>query len=270
MDETVFLLLRDLIHERAGLYFDDTKKDVVADKLSPFVIELGLSSFLDYYYLLKYDVSAKAEWERVFEGLSVQETYFWREMDQISALVDVLVPEHFAAHPSEPLRIWSAACSSGEEPLSIAMALEEAGWFDRVPIVINASDANPLAIAKARKGMYRGRSFRSLPEHLIARYFVEKDGWMQVIPALHQRIRWTSANIASEADISDLATSHLIFCRNVFIYFSEKAVRKTVNLFLKYILPPGYLFVGVSESLFRITKDFELKEIGSAFVYIKK
>jgi len=270
LDETVFLLLRDLIHERTGLYFDDSKREVIADRLSPFVIELGLGSFLDYYYLLKYDAHTGSEWERVFQGLSIQETYFWREMDQIHAMVDILVPDHLAAHPGEPLRIWSAVCSTGEEPISIAMALAEAGWLDRAPIVINASDANPVAVAKARKGLYRERAFRSLPGHLRARYFIEKDGWWQVAPELHRKIGWATANIAVEADIFDFASSHMIFCRNVFIYFSEKAVRKTVDVFFKRMPSPGYLFVGVSESLFRITKDFELKEIGNAFVYVKK
>lgn len=270
LDNTVFLLLRDLIHERTGMSFDDSKREMLADRLSPFAIELGFNSLLDYYYLLKYEADTESEWERVFEAISVQETYFWREVDQIHAMVDVLAPEHFVAHPGEPLRIWSAACSTGEEPISIAMALEESGWFNRAPIVINASDANPVAIAKARKGLYRGRSFRNLPEHLRDKYFIEKDGWLQVIPELHQRIDWTTANITVEDKIAYLASSRVIFCRNVFIYFSEKTIRKTVDLFYKHMASPGYLFVGVSESLFRIAKNFELKELGGAFVYVKK
>lgn len=270
LDETVFVLLRDLIHERTGLFFENGKRDLIADKLSPLVIERGFQSFLDYYYLLKYDSDTDAEWSRVVDTVAVQETYFWREMDQVRALVDVLAPQYLAEHPGEPLRIWSAACATGEEPLTIAMALQEAGWFDRALIEINASDASPSAIEKARKGEYRERSFRSLPKNLRSKYFVEKKGLRQVVPELGARIRWSTANLLVDSEAARLAASHIIFCRNVFIYFSEKAIRKTINLFHQCMLSPGYLFVGVSESLFRITSDFELREIGGAFVYVKK
>src|SRR6185436_12723618 len=120
----------------------------------PLVVERGFGSFLDYYYLLKYDDGA-AEWNRVMNALSVQETYFYREVDQVKTLVDVLVPEFFSKTRARPLRIWSAACATGEEPLSIAMALNEKGWLERAPIEIYASDASTNAIEKAKRGVYR-------------------------------------------------------------------------------------------------------------------
>src|ERR1044071_247743 len=137
---SAFVLLRDLIHERTGLFYDNGKSDLLIDKLAPLVIERGFSSFLDYYYLLKYDAEADEEWKRVADALSVQETFFWREVDQVRAVVEHLVPEYFSATRPQPLRIWSAACATGEEPLSIAMALAEAGWFERAPIEIYATD----------------------------------------------------------------------------------------------------------------------------------
>src|SRR4051812_26084108 len=155
-------LLRDLIHERTGLFFDNGKGDIMTDKLSPLVIERGFTSFLDYYYLLKYDETAQDEWRNVMNALSVPETYFWREIDQVRALVEVVLPQWLDAHGREPLKIRSAACATGEEPLTIAMALEEAGWFDRATIEIYASDASTSAIEKARRGVYRERSFRNL------------------------------------------------------------------------------------------------------------
>src|SRR5215212_8390841 len=159
-------LLRDLIHERTGIFFDNGRTELLNDKLSPLVIERGFASFLDYYYLLKYDESAEDEWRNVMNALSVPETYFWREMDQIRALVEIIIPKWFAGGRTEPFKIWSAACASGEEPLTIAMALNEAGWLGRVPIEIYASDASSKAIAKARAGIYAGRSFRNLPPQL--------------------------------------------------------------------------------------------------------
>ena len=97
------------------------------------------------------------------DALSVPETYFWREMDQIRALVDLLIPGYVAAHRGKPVEIWCAACASGEEPLSIAMALAEAGWFERAEFRIYASDASQAALDRARSGFYRERSFRVLP-----------------------------------------------------------------------------------------------------------
>jgi chemotaxis protein methyltransferase CheR len=264
------LLLRDLIHERTGLYFADSACDTLADKLSPLVLERGFTSFLDYYYLLKYDPEAEEEWRRVMNALSVQETYFWREMDQIRALVEVVVPELSSKSPYAPLRIWSAACATGEEPLTIAMALNEAGWFDRAPIEIYASDASSRAVEQARAGLYRERSFRQLPPALKERYFTEEQGGRRVRPELAGRIKLRRANLMAESEVAPLASAAVIFCRNVFIYFSPQTVRKTVSLFAGNMPSPGYLFVAASESLLRLTTDFELKEIGGAFVYVKR
>jgi chemotaxis protein methyltransferase CheR len=265
-----FALLRDLIHERTGLCYDDGKSGILADKLSGRVVERGFSSFLDYYYLLKYDDEADAEWLHVMDALAVPETYFWREFDQVCALVNVLVPAHFASQNPEPLRVWSAACSNGEEPLTIAMALAEAGWLERAPIEIYASDASPQAIARARTGLYQERSFRNLPPELRARYFMREAGGERVLPSLQARIRWQVANLISEADIRSLARADVIFCRNAFIYFSENAIRKVVNLFARYLRTPGYLMLGSSESLLRITSSFELREIEGAFIYARR
>jgi chemotaxis protein methyltransferase CheR len=269
LPENTFLLLRDLIHDRLGLFYDVEKRDWVAHRLSPQVLERGLSSFLDYYFLLKYDASADDEWANVMNALSVQETYFWREMDQVRALVDVLVPQYYAAPRARPLRIWSAACATGEEPLTIAMALQEAGWFDRAAIEIYASDASAAAIEKAKQGLFRERAFRSLAPALRAKYFTEEQGLWRVSPTLHSRIHWSTANLMSEAEIAPLAKDATIFCRNAFIYFSTSATRKIVEQFWKYMATPGYLFVGAAESLLRVTSHFELQEIGGAFVYVK-
>ncbi|HZI17366.1 MAG TPA: protein-glutamate O-methyltransferase CheR [Pyrinomonadaceae bacterium] len=265
-------LLRDLIHERTGLFYDNGKADILTDKLSPLVIERGLTSLLDYYYLLKYDETAQDEWLNVMNALSVQETYFWREMDQVRALVEVVVPRWFAEDNAGPLRIWSAACATGEEPLTIAMALDAAGWFGRAPIEIHATDASTSAIEKARRGVYRERSFRNLSAGLRAKYFTQEGAtktW-RVAANLHGRIKWGVVNLINEAEVAPCASAHVIFCRNVFIYFSDQTIGKTVSTFAAHIRPPGYLFVAASESLLRLSADFELREVGDAFVYVKR
>lgn len=263
-------LIQTLIHERTGMHFDNGKRDILLDKLSPLVIERGFGSYLDYYYLLKYDSSARVEWQNVMNALSVQETYFWRELDQVRALVQTLVPQWHARNAGSTLRIWSAACATGEEPLTIAIALNEAGWFERASIEIVATDASSKAIDRAVRGVYRERAFRNLPAALRDRYF-EQDGtdW-RVKSDIHARVNWGLANLMEDDQISHLAAADFIFCRNVFIYFSENAISRVVRSFSRYIRPPGYLFVGAAESLIRMTTDFTLTEIDDAFVYVKR
>lgn len=261
-------LLRDLVHEHTGSYFDANRLDTLMEKLEPLARERNCRSLLDYYYLLKFDGETLGEWSRVMDALSVQETYFWREMDQIHALAKVIVPAWFEK-TSAPLRIWSAACATGEEPFTIAMALEEAGCFELGAIEIVASDASGAALEKARRGTYRERSFRSLPEDLRQKYFqAVPQGWA-ISPEILVRVRFQRANLVSPGEIDALARSPVIFCRNVFIYFSPGAITRTVDHFADRMPEKGHLFVGVSESLLRLTKRFDLEEVGKAFVYVK-
>ena len=270
LPEGATTLIQTLIHERTGMFFDNGKSDILLDKLSPLVIERGFTSYLDYYYLLKYDASARVEWQNVMNALSVQETYFWREIDQVRALVQTLVPQWHAQKSNSPLRIWSAACATGEEPLTIAMALNEAGWFDRAPIEIVASDASTKAFERATNGVYKERAFRNLPAQLRDRYFEPEGSNWRVRSDLHSRVKWSVANLMEEDQIAAFAAADFIFCRNVFIYFSESAISRVVRSFGRFIKPPGYLFVGAAESLLRLTTDFTLTEVDDAFVYAKR
>lgn len=265
------MLLRELVHERTGIFFDEAKTDILMDKLSPLIVQRGFNSFLDYYFLLKYDEAADAEWRNVINALSVQETYFWREIDQVRALVNTILPQWHALNPRRTFRIWSAGCATGEEPLTITMALQEAGWFDRAAIEIHASDASSAAIEKARKGVYRERAFRNLSPERRDRYFSAlENGTWRVNAELQSRVRFSVANIIKDADIAALASANVTFCRNVFIYFSESSIARAVKFFEKQMSQPGYLFIGASESLLRMNTGFSLEEVDNAFVYVKE
>ncbi len=269
---TTFELLRDLIETHTGVYYEQGQRQILQDKLASRVLTLGLDSFLDYYYLLKYDTGAKEEWVELMNTISVPETFFWREFEQIKSMVDVLVPEYFAHGNKEPLRIWSAACATGEEPLTIAMALNEKGWFHQgLPIEIYGSDGSARSIEIAKRGLYRERSFRSIPLYLQKKYFQqhEENTW-KIIPEIHQRVQWSIRNLLNESDVRPMATAPFIFCRNVFIYFSPEAIKKTLHIFAQMMPTPGYLFVSASESLLRLSNEFELEQINGAFVYQKK
>src|SRR6185295_19163818 len=197
----VTTILRDLVHERLGLFYETNQFDQLADRLAPLVVARGLGSFMDYYYLLKYSDEAD-EWGRVMDALAVQETYFWREIDQIRAVVDQVVPKLTAGLAGRPLRIWSAPCATGEEPLTLAMMLEESGWFARAPIEIIGSDASRAAIAKAVVGRYGARAFRNLAPALREKYFTAAgDHWL-VVPELQRRVSYDVVNLVAEDEVA--------------------------------------------------------------------
>jgi chemotaxis protein methyltransferase CheR len=263
-------LVRDLVHERTGLYYDEARVDNMADRLAPLVAARGFGSFLDYYYLLKYDADGAAEWDRVLDALSVPETYFWREQDQLRAIVDVMIPE-LAARLARPIRIWCVPCATGEEPLSLAMMLDMAGWFDRVRVELRASDASPAMLELARRGLYRERSLRNVSEEVRQRYFTRQGERWQISETLHSRVMsWRRVNLMASDEVAPFASADVILCRNVFIYFSESAVRQVTDVFADRMPIPGYLCIGAAESLLRITDRFELERIGEAFVYVKR
>jgi chemotaxis protein methyltransferase CheR len=258
-------LLRDLIHDRTGLFFEDTRMDFLIEKLEPAAQDRGFASFLDYYYALK--DNEHGEWDRAWEALSVQETYFWREMPQINALAEVIVPDWFCKN-SLPFRIWSAACASGEEPYTIAIALTEAG-LGGCPVEITGSDASLAALEKAQSAVYRERSFRALPPNLKEKYFEVVPGGWKLAGEIRQRVVFKRANLFEQGEVAPLARVQAIFCRNVFIYFSRHAIRQTVAMMAAKMPPGGHFFAGASESLLRVSTDFELKEISGALAYVR-
>lgn len=260
------MLLRDLVHEHTGTFFDPPRFNIMIEKLIPLARDRGCRSLMDYYFILKY--GDHAEWRNVMDALSVQETYFWREMDQIRLLVNVFVPKWFANNQGT-LRIWSAACATGEEPYSVVIALLEAG-HGHLPIEILATDASGTALKKAQAALYRERSFRTLPLGLREKYFKKQGDLWQLDQAIVRRVRFDCRNLVVKHDIQSYATSPAILCRNVFIYFSPETIRRTVSWFAEGMPPNGHLMVGASESLLRLTTDFSLEEINGAFVYVRR
>jgi chemotaxis protein methyltransferase CheR len=264
-------LLRDLVVAQTGMFYDDTRLDFLRDRLVPLAIDRGFDSLLDYYYLLKYDSAGADEWVRAIDALSVQETYFWREFDQIRALVDVIVPG-LVQRRRTPIRIASVPCASGEEPLTIAMALAEAGWFSRAEIDIRAADASEGALRRARAGRYAGRAFRQIPAAIQEKYFrpTGTAGEWIVSADIQRRVSsWSRTNVVVRDELLDIGRCDVIFCRNLFIYFTPATVAQVVETLAEMLPSPGYLCVGAAESLLRTTSRFELREIAGAYVYVK-
>jgi chemotaxis protein methyltransferase CheR len=149
------------------------------------------------------------------------------------------------------------------------MALNEAGWFGRTEVELWASDVSPVALEKATRGVYRERSFRALPTPLRDKYFTSvEDGW-RVDPGLQGRVHYRRANLLNPGDTALIESARYIFCRNVFIYFAPATVAQIVARFAERMQRPGYLFIGVSESLLRMSTAFQLEQVGGVFVYMR-
>lgn len=263
--------LSDLIEQRTGIVYDPDKEDLLADKVEPLVVERGFDSFLEYRYFLQYDEQAEAEWRRLETVLAVNETYFWREVDQIEAAANILIPRLQDQKKGRPVRIWHAACGSGEEPYSMAIALAEAGRFLHGPVEIIATDVSQKALEHARTGVYRQRSFRALPLHLQKRYFEPAEqGRLRLVEAIRSRVRFERLNLVDPIRMSTMQGLDIIFCRNVFIYFSQSTIKTVAHSLYNSLNSPGYLFVAAVESLLRTNTEFDFVDVGSAFGYLKE
>jgi chemotaxis protein methyltransferase CheR len=264
-------LLLDLIHSKIGLHFENGRRDLAVDKLVPLMAERGISSVLDYYYILKYSQDAETEWRRVETALAVNETYFWREFSQIQAVVNQLIPQFMKENPDKPIRIWHAACATGEEPYTMIMALFEANLMDRVPIEILASDVNSEALAYARAAIYTRRSFRVMDPQIQDRYFTRQNTDKYcLLDKVRERVQFFHLNLMDIERMQRMRNLDIIFCRNAFIYFSPSSIKQVINGFYEILNSPGYVFVAAAESLLKFGTRFELVEIDRAFGYRKE
>jgi chemotaxis protein methyltransferase CheR len=255
-------LLRDLMQERLGLSLDDDNGiRLIVNKLTGRVKLNQCKSFLEYYHLLMSGAAAaEEEWRQVVAVLARSKSGFFRHTEAVRALVDVALPQLLAISPAKPLRIWSASCATGEEPISIAMALSEADWFERASIEINASDASYVAIERAIQGLYSEPRIQQLDVRLRDKYFTREGlGW-RVVPELQKLIEWKVANLMSQNEVADLAQSHVIFCRNVFIYFTEHAICKTLRLLARFMPARAYLFSDSGEYFTALVSSINLFE----------
>ena len=262
----VFAILSALIEERMGLHYDLQERELLAERVSLRAVERGFESLLDYYYFLRYDPGAEAELALLAEALVVNETYFFREIAALKILVQDFVPAWIAR--GERPRIWCAACATGEEPLTLAMLLDEAGLLEQVTIV--ASDISGRALKHAQTGVYRRRSLRALPPGVVGRWLNGGDEGMRVAAHIAQAVEWHRVNLIDEAMLSSLGQFDAIFCRNVLIYFQDRTIQKVIANLWQHLLTDGQLVVGASESLLRFTVPFVCEEQRGAFFYRKQ
>jgi len=270
LPDDVYRLLREQIYKRTGMWFGDTSKYLLQKRLSPRARELNFDSFQKYFYFLQYDPRADAEFDQIYDLVTTNETYFFREPAQLAAFTEEIVPDMLSKKAVKKIRIWSAGCSSGEEPYSIAILLREAGWFERATFEIFASDINQQVLAKARRGQYRESAFRATEANLRDKYFTrESDNTWRISDEIRNRVSIGRMNLYDEARVSLLGHLDVILCRNVIIYFDDASKRVVVNSFYNRLVDGGYLLLGHSESLISLSTQFKLRHLKHDMVYQK-
>ncbi|AGP32315.1 chemotaxis protein CheR [Sorangium cellulosum] len=263
----VFAIFSALIAEKIGIHYDAGDRELLGDKVSVRAIDAGFDSLLDYYYFLRYDPAGAAELDALIDVLVVGETYFFRELAQLEVAVAELVAPRVSA--GERPRIWSAACSTGEEPFTIAMLLAERGLLGRVDLV--ASDISARSLSRARAGVYGPRSIRSNapPPPFATRWLEVTPDRVVVSAELRDAIDWRRINLLEASDVTSLGQFDVIVCRNVLIYFHDNTARWVVANLSGALASGGALLVGISESLLRLGTALACEERGGVFLYRK-
>ncbi len=270
-----FTQLRDFIYEQSGIYIAEARKYLVENRLANRLKELNLKNFGEYYYYLRFDPGRRAELPKLFEVITTNETSFYRNPPQLKVFQEkVLTAEldKLRAAKSRKLRIWSAGCSTGEEPYTMAMILHEV-LKTELPtwdIKITANDLSEGVLAAARKGIYSDYALRTTPKEIIDRYFKKEGEIYHVEPRLKHLISFGPINLSDKTMLRRVERSHIIFCRNVIIYFDDDMKRQVIESFYDNLLPGGCLLIGHSESLHSITRAFKPEHHVGTIVYRKE
>ena len=271
LSEEEFRLLRDFVHEKFGLYFDNGQRATLRARLSARLQALDLMSFEDYYHYLRFGPQRVEEVARMASHLTNNETYFFREQPQLQVFSENVlrqIKERKTKTGERTLRLLSAGCSTGEEVHTLAMIVYDSGqFFWNWDVEIVGIDVDDAALEKARKGVYFHNSFRGLSPALKERHFNREGPGEKVKEALRRMVRVRCGNLLEAGSYEGMGPFDAILCRNVLIYFSDVMIRRVVEHFYRALVPEGYLLLGHAESLSRITDIFTPIRFPGAMIY---
>jgi chemotaxis protein methyltransferase CheR len=268
MSEEEFRRLRDFLYRRTGMLFDEAKRYYVQRRVNDRMAATGATSFASYFARLRGD--AGGEIEQFINAFTVNETYFYREDHQLQCLTTDLLRERTQVkRRGETLRLWSVPCSTGEEPYSIAIWLLE-NWpqVDAYDIEILGSDIDTKALEAARAGLYGKRALMRLPEALVHKYFKPQgDEQWRVVDDLRNSVSFSPVNLIETAETRPNGQFDVIFCRNVLIYFDDASRRSAAENLFENLAPGGFICLGHTESMSRISPLFNVCRYADAIVY---
>jgi chemotaxis protein methyltransferase CheR len=270
MTDEEFRLIRDLIRDTCGIFFEDSMKFLIERRLQPRLPVHDLVSFREYYHLIKYGRERAAEFDEIVERVTTNETYFFREAYQLKAFTEEILPAMTAAAaPEQHFRIWSAGCSTGEEPYSIAMLLDQVPCARGFTFDIYGNDISRKVLRTARAGLYTRASFRATDSETIERYFDVEGRARRLHEQIRNRVTFGHLNLMDEGALALIRDIDVLFCRNVIIYFDAASRERLLATFHRKLRPGGYLLLGHSESLINDSTDFELVPLENDIVYRK-
>ncbi|HTP05451.1 MAG TPA: protein-glutamate O-methyltransferase CheR [Nitrospirota bacterium] len=273
LPDDIFRLLRDFIHGYCGIYFDDGSKFLLERRLTRRLEQRKLRSFEEYYHFLRYDRKREEELTVLVDNLTTNETYFFRESPQLRAFSEEILPElREVLADRKVIRIWSAGCSTGEEPYTIAILLLESGdWWRDWQVEILGSDINQRVLHTARKGVYKKSAHRVTSPEMLSKYFIEEEkGNYRIADRVRELVSFSYLNLLDPYKTSLISNMDVIFCRNVIIYFDKEAKKKVIESFFDKLRNGGYLLLGHSESLINISNAFALRTLKNDMVYQKQ
>lgn len=269
ISEDDFQKFREFFYRKTGIQFEVTKRYFVDKRLSERIEATNSGNFRAYFTMLRFQSSGE-ELQMLTNLMTVNETYFFREEYQFKCLVDSLLPEVIKRKkPGGVIRIWSIPSSSGEEPYSIALYLTEfwpqiADW----DVELISSDIDTDILRKAKRGCYSPRSVQHLPARLLQQHFKKQvNGDYQISDEYRQSVEFTRVNLNEPADTRAYRGFDIIFCRNLLIYFDDLSRAKAAEVFFDALNPGGFICLGHSESMSRITSLFRVRKFPEAIVY---
>jgi len=261
----------EFLYRRTGMLFTPAKRYFVDRRLAERMQATASRSFAVYLARLRSDTDGEVE--HLINAFTINETYFYREDHQLRCLTSSLLPELVGRKPSgSSVRIWSMPCSTGEEPYSVAIWLLE-NWpeVDRYDVEIVGSDIDTRAVAAAEGGLYGERALMRLGPDLVARYFVREEtrlgpSW-RILADLRGSVRFTPCNLTDAADMAAQGRFDVVFCRNVLIYFDDASRRLAADNIYDALVPGGFVCLGHTESMSRISPLFRVCRYDDAIVY---
>lgn len=266
-----FNLLNDFITERCGICYKEKQKYIFQQKIFKRLEINNLTNFTQYYDLIRQE-NVHNELQELYNTLTVNETYFFREKEHLNEIVEVLIPEMLKSRPNRRIKILSAGCSTGEEPYSLAILLKESKNNLNLNVDICAADLSKKAIDIAQNAIYKKISltFRVIESNFIDKYFESKGKNYKLKDEIKNLVSFSQTNFFDypESQVND--KFDIVICRNVMIYFNHDYREKLVNKFYKILSPKGYLILSNTENLNNIKNDFKLTKKDKVFIYSKE
>ena len=264
MSDADYRMIAELVRRHCGLHFGPESRFVLERRVAHRLRQLELTSFAAYHYLLRSSDAERDEFALLIDDLTVNETFFFREIGQLRGLIREIIP---AARLERPRRagfdLVGRLLVSGEEPYTVAMLALEAGLEIGRDLRIYASDISRRVLGKARQGVYREASFRETDPLLREKYFTDKDGECRIADRIRAAVDFVHLNLLEPAKAELIGKMDVVLCRNVIIYFDAEGKKQVIRTFFDRLRPGGHLLLGHSESLMNLSSDFQLKHLRS-------